>query len=64
VDKVIYFIFVVTIGLGIDLLLAQITDFGLSQFHIQAGIAGPWLLIIVTSGIISPAVGTAIRSNK
>lgn len=52
-DKLMTFIFAMVIGIAFDLFLAQVVCFGLSQYHIQSGIAGPFLLLIVATSVIS-----------
>lgn len=41
--------------LAANLWLAQVTAFGLSLFHVQSGVWGPFLLILVASAVTGSA---------
>lgn len=41
---------------AVSFILAQLTDFGLGQFHVQSGILGPFLLIYVAEVVIAYGV--------
>lgn len=55
-------LFIAMIGLSLlaSLLAAQFVCFGLSYWHVQSGIAGPWFVL---AGI-NMAVGTSIWSSR
>lgn len=46
------------IGFGSTLLAAQLVCFGLSFYHTQSGIRGPFFLVLATELVITSAVAT------
>ena len=52
----------VAVVFAVSLLSAQVIVFGLSLFHVDSGIWGPWLLMDAAIGVVS--LGATIGHNS